>query len=79
MREGDLEAYVAGLERHLTRRRGREHVLSPRDFALARRWHAARIPLAEVLAALDDAFAAGHDVSSLAFCRKAVEARRTPP
>jgi hypothetical protein len=65
--------YVEAIERHLGTRRGREHVLSPRDFALARSWYGARIPLATVLSGIDRAFDSGAQVSSLAFCRRLVE------
>ena len=33
-----LESYVAAIEGHLRARRGVEHILTPRDFALARAW-----------------------------------------
>jgi hypothetical protein len=74
LKDEDLEAFVDALERHLSARRGRPHVLSPPDFALAREWHAARLPLAAVLAGIDRAFEAEADVSSLGFCRRHVEA-----
>ena len=34
-----VEAYVQAIETHLRARRGMDHILSPRDFALARSWH----------------------------------------
>ena len=87
-RAAELE-YVDAIEGHLRARRGTEHRLSPRDFALARAWHRAGIPLATVLVGIDRAFDSGVPVSSLAFCRRRVEellaagprpqARPTPP
>ena len=68
-----MEEYVAAIEGHLRARRGVEHILSPRDFALARSWHGAGVPLATVLIGIDRAFEHGPDVSSLAYCRRRVE------
>jgi len=55
-RDEALVAYVEGIEAVLRARRGADHVLSPRDFALARSWHEAGVPLASVLVAIDLAF-----------------------
>lgn len=74
MKDAGVEAFVEAIESHLRARRGVEHVLSPRDFALARSWFLAGVPLAAVLVALDRAFDAGLGVTSLAFCRRQVEA-----
>jgi hypothetical protein len=74
MKPRGLEAYVLAIERHLGTPRGREHVLSPRDFALARAWHAAGMPLAAVLSGIDRAAERGAGVASLLACRRAVEA-----
>jgi hypothetical protein len=71
--DAEVEAYVQAIEAHLRARRGAEHILSPRDFALARAWHQAGVPLAAVLVGIDRAFDARGDVSSLAFCRRRVE------
>jgi hypothetical protein len=68
-----LEAYVEAIEAHLRARRGVDHVLSPRDFGLARSWHGSGVPLATVLVGIDRAFDAGADVTSLGFCRRRVE------
>lgn len=68
-----VEAYVEAIEAHLRARRGMDHVLSPRDFAQARSWHQAGVPLATVLVGIDRAFDSGADVTSLAFCRRRVE------
>jgi hypothetical protein len=73
MKDTDLEAYVDAIEGHFRARRGVQHVLTPRDFALARSWHQRGVPLATVLVGLDRAFDAGRDVGSLAFCRRGVE------
>jgi hypothetical protein len=70
---GGLEAYVDAIETALRRWRGREHVLSPRDFALARTWHESGVPLAAVLVAIDDAFERDPGTASLAPCRRRVE------
>ncbi len=68
----DLRAYVAALEAAFTRARGREHVLSPHDFALARAWHASGVPLALVL---DEVARTSPQAGSLAYLRRGVEAR----
>jgi Arc/MetJ family transcription regulator len=69
----DVQAYVEAIEGHLRARRGVDHILSPRDFALARAWHQSGVPLATVLVGMDRAFEAGTNVTSLAFCRRWVE------
>ena len=79
MRDPELEAYVASIEAHLSKRRGVDHVLTPRDFQLACNWYAARLPLNTVLAGIDDAFSAGAAPSTLAYCRAFVEALVRPP
>jgi hypothetical protein len=71
--DGGLEAYVVAIERHFRTWRGREHVLAPRDFALARSWHEAGLPLAHVLVGIDRAFESDPGASSLAFCRRRIE------
>jgi hypothetical protein len=72
-RDAGLEAFVEVIEATLRSRRGKEHVLSPRDFALARGWHEAGVPLAIVLVAIDDAFERDAQTASLAPCRRRVE------
>lgn len=69
----ELESYVTAIEGHLRARRGVEHILSPRDFALARGWCAIGVPLATVLVGMDRAFESGASVTSLAYCRRWVE------
>jgi len=69
----ELRAYVDGIEDYLRRLRGAEHTLSPRDFALARSWHSAGVPLAVVLVAVDEAFEGRGEVASLTACRHRVE------
>ena len=73
MRDPGLEAYVEAIEGHLRARRGVDHILSPRDFALARAWHEAGVPLATVLVGIDRAFEASPQVTSLSYCRRRVE------
>lgn len=73
MKDADLEAFVEAIESHFRARRGLDHILTPRDFALARSWHQAGIPLAVVLVGLDRAFDGGREATSLAFCRRRVE------
>jgi hypothetical protein len=68
-----LEAFVEAIEAALVARRGKEHVLSPRDFALARAWHQAGVSLATVLVAIDAAFERDPTTASLALCRRRVE------
>jgi hypothetical protein len=68
-----LEAFVEAIEATLCSRRGKEHVLSPRDFALVRGWHEAGVPLATVLVAIDAAFDLDPQTASLALCRRRVE------
>ena len=74
MTDAGLEAYVLAIERHLARQRGSERVLPPADFALAKAWHAAALPLAAVLAGIDRAAERDGGVSSLRRCRRLVEA-----
>jgi hypothetical protein len=73
VRDPGLEAFAEAVESALRSRRGVDHVLSPREFALARSWHDAGVPLATVLVAVDLAFDADPSVSSLAYCRRSVE------
>ena len=72
-RDPGLESYMEGIETAFRGRRGVDHVLSPREFALARGWYEAGIPLATILVAIDLAFDADPSVSTLAFCRRRVE------
>jgi hypothetical protein len=68
-----LESFVEAIEAALRARRGRDHALSPRDFALVRGWHEAGVSLATVLVAIDAAFERDPDTSSLALVRRHVE------
>ncbi|HEY6547926.1 MAG TPA: hypothetical protein VI589_08460 [Vicinamibacteria bacterium] len=68
-----LDAYVEVIESHFRTRKGAEMTLSPRDFALARSWHQAGVPLAVVLLGIDSAFEADASASSLSFCRRRIE------
>ncbi len=68
---------MAAIEAHLAARRGSAAILSPRDFGLAREWHAAGLPLATVLVGIDRALdEAGERVASLGYCRRRVEELR---
>jgi hypothetical protein len=71
--EPGVEAYVDAIEEHLRARRGVDHILTPRDFGLARHWHRAGVPLATVLVGIDLAFEGAPGVTSLAYCRHRVE------
>ena len=71
--DAGLNTYVEAIEAALRARRGRDLTLSPRDFALAKGWHAAEVPLATVLVGIDHAFETEPNASSLAFCRRRVE------
>jgi len=73
MSREDVDGYVDAIEGHLRARRGQDHALTPRDFALAKGWCEAGVPLAAVLVGIDRAFEAGGRVSSLAYCRRFVE------
>jgi hypothetical protein len=78
MRDPELEAYVGALEQHFGRRRGREYVLSPPEFELARDWFASGLAVATVLTGIDAAFAGENPPTSLTFCRRFVEALTNP-
>jgi len=68
-----LESFVDAIETTFRERRGVPCDLSPREFALARGWFEAGIPLATVLVAVDLAFDQDPSVSTLAYCRRRVE------
>jgi hypothetical protein len=74
VRDPALEGYVVALERHWTLRRGVPHTLSPRDFALARSWFEAGVPLHAVLAGIEHALEKDPAAASLVFCRPFVDA-----
>ncbi len=73
VRDPGLEAFAEAIESTLRSRRGVDHVLSPREFGLARSWYEAGVPMATVLVAIDLAFEADPSVSSLVLCRRRVE------
>jgi hypothetical protein len=75
MVEPELLTYVEVIERRLTALRGREHVLSPRDFDLVRRWQRAGVPVATIVAVLEEVGAAGETGISLAYLARRIEAR----
>jgi hypothetical protein len=72
-RDPGLESFVEDIEGALKGLRGVDRALSPREFALARGWYEAGVPMATVLLALDLAFEADPSISSLAPCRRRVE------
>jgi hypothetical protein len=71
--EPGVEAFVQAIEEHLRARRGVDHILTPRDFGLARHWHRAGVPLATVLVGIDLAFEGAQGATSLAYCRRRIE------
>ena len=77
-RDPALEAYVEAIEALFRARRGKEHVLAPRDFALARGFYDAGVPLATLLVAIDAAFDRDPATASLALCRRRVEELAAP-
>jgi len=70
--------YYAAAEAAFIRRRGTPFLLSPRDFALLKEWHALGVPLEAVESGIDDAFTRREErgvvgrVNSLRYCRDAV-------
>ncbi len=74
----ELEAFVEAIETAFRARRGKDHVLAPRDFALARSFFDAGVPLATVLVAVDATFERDPGTSSLAGLRRRIE-ELTPP
>jgi len=78
VRDPDLDAFVLAIETAFRTRRGKEHVLSPRDFALARGFHEASVSLATVLVAIDAAFEHDPRTASLAACRRRIEELAAP-
>ena len=70
-RDPELEAFVEAIESAFRARRGKDHALAPRDFALARGFFEAGVPLATVLVAIDAA--CDPQTASLAVVRRRVE------
>jgi hypothetical protein len=80
VRDPELDRYLAAIEAHLSRLRGRDQTLTPPDFELARRWYEARIGLSTVLTGIDAAFRAQRQSpTTLAPCRTFVEALAAEP
>jgi hypothetical protein len=77
-RDPELDAFVEAIEAAFRTRRGKEHVLSPRDFALVRGFHEAGVSLATVLVAIDAAFEHDPATASLAACRRRIEELAAP-
>lgn len=75
--EGDRDYYAAA-EAAFIARRGTPFLLSPKDFALLKEWHALGIPLEAIEAGIDDAFTKREErgatgrVNSLSYCRDAI-------
>ncbi len=71
-------AYFSAIEAEFIRRRGTPFLLSPKDYALARRWRFLGIPAEDVCAGIDEAFdrrderGASGRVNSLSYCEGAV-------
>jgi hypothetical protein len=78
VRDPELEAFVEAIEQAFRARRGKEHVLAPREFALAKGYHEAGVSLATVLVAIDAAFEADPRTASLAACRRRIEELAAP-
>jgi hypothetical protein len=73
LRDPELDAFVEAIETAFRTKRGKEHVLAPRDFALARGLHEAGVSLATVLVAIDAAFEADPKTASFASLRRRIE------
>ncbi len=78
LRDPELEAFVEAIETAFRTKRGKDHVLGPRDFALARGLHEAGVSLATVLVAIDAAFEADPKTASFASCRRRIEELAAP-
>ncbi|MGE5236670.1 MAG: hypothetical protein ACM3O7_10000 [Acidobacteriota bacterium] len=77
MKDEEL-AYYRAVEDLFCRLRGTPFILSPKDFAMLRRWWRERVPLAAVVNGIGEVFERRHEreadpVSSLAYCRHAVQ------
>ena len=78
MPEDPERTYFTEIEAEFIRRRGTPFLLSPKDYALARRWFALGIPAADVCVGIGDAFegraerGASGRVNSLGYCEGAV-------
>lgn len=78
MADDAAREYFSAIETEFISRRGTPFLLSPKDYALARRWFALGIPAADVCAGIADAFerrdarGASGRVNSLSYCEGAV-------
>ena len=75
---GEELAYYRAVEDLFARLRGTPFLLTPKDFALLRRWWQEAVPLAAVATGVAEVFErsrerGGDPVSSLAYCRHAVQ------
>jgi hypothetical protein len=72
------DAYFSAIETEFIRRRGTPFLLSPKDYALARRWFTLGIPIADVCVGIGEAFDRREErgaigrVNSLSYCEGAV-------
>jgi hypothetical protein len=77
-RDPELEAFVEAIESAFRARRGKDQALAPRDFALARGFFDAGVPLATVLVALDAAFERDPGTATLGALRRRIEELAPP-
>ncbi|HEY7921636.1 MAG TPA: hypothetical protein VII62_00555 [Vicinamibacteria bacterium] len=77
-RDPELEGFVEAIEAAFRARRGKDQALAPRDFALAKGFFEAGVPLATVLVAIDAAFERDPQTASLAVVRRRVEELAPP-
>jgi hypothetical protein len=72
-----LDDYFTEIEAHFIARRGTPFTLNAKDWPLMQEWHAAGVPLAIVIEAMDTVFdrfnAEDRKVNGLSFCRDAVK------
>jgi hypothetical protein len=73
------EDYFLEIEAHFARRRNTPFILSAKDWALMKKWHADGVPLPVVIEAIDSVFEKNETsgrrkvISSLSYCRHAVK------
>jgi hypothetical protein len=73
------ESYFQEIEAHFAARRGTPFILSAKDWALMKSWHADGVPLPVVIEAIDSVFEKNETsgrrkvISSLSYCRHAVK------
>ena len=73
------DSYFTEIEAHFAARRNTPFILSPKDWALMKKWHEEGIPLPIVIEAIDTVFEKNETsgrkkvISSLSYCRHAVK------